>query len=321
MAIALPRLALPPLRTLSRRAGAWWNGEAYVESDESSEGAATAKSDTPGTVAPAKPDAVKFIAPNAGTDPRIIATSAIWGAGRFGPGTLESDTVQATLLGLNKQSTLYLVGGAGGRSALDVHLKLGTFCKVFDWREGALDAVKALAKAGKKERAIAAIPFGFEEPIGDKGKADLLLFADALHAAPDPIATLKIAAKSMKKTGQIACVELIARDPECTELTQARNDVWGERKFFNEDALLNHFEKAGFSARANDDVSATLLDLITVGRITVREGGEELLSSVAKAGGPAALNAFLYDLYVWRARAEALRCGKLTARRLVFAPK
>jgi|GEM_PF-2954279 len=321
MAIALPRLALPPLRTLSRRAGAWWNGEAYVEEPESVDEAEATAPVTPDGPAPDKPKPIAFIAPKAGTDPRIVATSAIWGAGRFGPGTAESDVVQATVLGLNKQSTLYLVGGAGGRSALDIHAKLGTFCKVFDWREGALEAVKALAKAEKKERAITALPLSFDKPLGDKGKADMVPFADALHAVPNPTATLKIVAKSLKKTGQIACVELIARDPDSAELAQARNDVWGARTFFSEDTILSQFEKAGFVARANDDVSATLLDVIVTGRIAVREGGEELLNSVAKAGGAAALNAFLYDLYVWRARAEALRSGKLTARRMVFAPK
>jgi hypothetical protein len=301
------------LRRTGARLRAWWNGE-----DAPQSGAAQGDG-TDATGAAARPGPGGDGAPLA-SDPEaaaLVAREALWGSGRIMPGSDRLDIAMAASLGARKGDRIALFGADAGARAAALVREIGV--KPDQWSDSALHVRTASAafKADKALKHASAHLFDGAPGSVPKNRAECALFvfaADSPEAAESLIFT---AARILKPVGTAIWFDLFARRDDDEALAACRGPE--DRRFPEEDALSGALEAAGLEVRSSEDRGADFLNCLHGALENVRQDWDAFQALMLQTGGQQAAAAALQEVMVWRARADAVRAGRLTARRLVFS--
>lgn len=301
--LALPTPAPGALQRTGAKLRAWWNGEPYDP----------AAIETP-------PDRGEPTAADFAEDPAraaLVAGEALWGAGRLLPGDETLDLSFGSALGLTKGKRLASFGpDLGARAVLaaqQLQVKTDQFAE-----EPLLQSAIQETFAGTKKLAKDLSVHLFDGSPGSvpKGKADGVLFYLAAPR-PDVAEALAFTAERVLRPGGSGLLfDLFARRNDDPLIEPCRGPE--QRQFLDEDAVRAALEAAGLEVRGQEDRGADLLNAWQEATERVRHDFEDFQALLLQTGGQHAAAAALQDIMVWRARADALRAGRLTARRIMF---
>ena len=301
--LALPAPAPGALQRTGAKLRAWWNGEAYdpaaVETAPAGEGHPAADfAEDPAHAAP-------------------VAGEALWGAGRLVPGDETLDLSFGSALGLTKGKRLASFGPDLGARAVLAAQQLQVKADHFT-DDPLVQAAIQSTFAGTKKLAKDLSVHLFDGAPGSvpKGKADGALFYLAAPR-PDVAEALAFTAERVLRPGGSGLLfDLFARRDDDPLIDPCRGPE--QRQFLDEDAVCAALEAAGLEVRGQEDRGADLLNAWQEATDRVRHDFEDFQALLLQTGGQHAAAAALQDIMVWRARADALRAGRLTARRITF---
>lgn len=321
---------------LTARLHAWWDGRDYVPSDPASApgevgGAVSAaapesRSAEPPNVKKPGPTPAKATAPDTpvpktrrnrnpdhrtepgarGLTPRIRALEALWGEGRFGPGSgaLDSLLLDEALGGADPTGGLGMIGAdaalvlaCNNRSNRPLHLS--------DWREGCAERTRGLAADVEVEIGEPDRPRGLPQ-----GVLGALVSVDAFAYADHKAGLIARAYKALSDTGRWVILDTSRTTPKAP--AEAFASAWAEPQVGEAREIEEGLRLAGFHKVRRMAVTDLVLD-------ATRQGYSRLASEL----GPAAASGqdsredatFLHELAweaaSWRARLRALEGGAL----------
>jgi hypothetical protein len=306
MALKLPvPLPLPQPAALKRTGAklrAWWNGTEYDEpvADE-------------GPVA-------EGAAPAAACDPELavrIASEALWGTGRLVPGDAALDVAFAGALGMTKGKRLALFGPDLGARALECVREMGVKADAFvrESRDVEL-ATATVATERKLAKDITVHAFDGAPGSAPKNKADGVIFYLAARSAGQADVAMFTAERVLRPGGSGVFFDLFARRNDDPALDPCRGPE--AREFLDEDLVLAALEASGLELRGQEDRGADLLNAWHSAMERMKADFEGFQAGLIQTGGQHAAASALEQILLWRARADALRGGRLTARRITF---
>jgi hypothetical protein len=305
--LAMPAFAAPKsepsaLAQTHARLKAWWNGDPSPKF-ETVKADATAPQGA--NVAQASDDVV-----------HTYASAALWGEDRTFPTSTRFESQLIVEAGGEKASRLALFGGGVGATAILIGLNTSSKVEMFDANPTIRKIAEKTLKAHKQAKRFGVHPFDWQPGSLPKGKADgaMFLFQGGIEGRIEAGA---FCAERILRPGAVALwIDFFART-DSEELDACRG--FENRKFASEDEAIMSFPAAGLDMRADDDWSARYLDAFDEAwrdlsaHLSVRQ------AALIKQGGLSAGSAALADLMTWKARAEAIRNGKLTVRRYLAA--
>jgi hypothetical protein len=302
--LALPQFAAgksgsSALAQTHARLKAWWNGEAVpalelVEAGVTGEGSAANTSD-------ADKGAV-----------HTYASAALWGEDRTYPSSAHFESLLIAEAGGEKASRMALFGGGVGATAILIGLNTSSKVEMFDSDPIVRKMAEKAFKAHKQGKRFGIHAFDWQPGSLPKGKADaaMFLFQGGIEGRIEAGA---FCAERILRPGAVALwIDFFARNDD-ESLDACRG--FEQRKFASEDEAIIAFPAAGLDLRADDDWSARYLDAFDLAwrelasKLSVRQ------AALIKQGGLEAGSAALDNLVMWKARAEAVRAGKITVRR------
>jgi hypothetical protein len=305
--LAMPNFAAPKsepsaLAQTHARLKAWWNGDPApkfetVQTDATPEQAANA--------AQANGDVV-----------HTYASAALWGEDRTFPTSTRFESQLIVEAGGEKASRLALFGGGVGATAILIGLTTSSKVEMFDANPTVLKIADKTLKAHKQAKRFGVHAFDWQPGSLPKGKADgaMFMFQGGVEGRIEAGA---FCAERTLRPGAVALwIDFFAR-ADSEDLDNCRG--FENRKFASEDEAIMAFPAAGLDMRADDDWSARYLDAFDEAwrdlsaQLSVRQ------AALIKQGGLSAGSSALADLVTWKARAEAIRNGKLTVRRYLAA--
>lgn len=315
MALKLP-LPLPgadpaALRRTGAKLRAWWTGSDPVGPD----GSASTDSDPP-----ASPASPATVLPAGVDDPDLsamVASEALWGAGRLEPVDGAIDVGFAGALGLTRGRRLALFGPDLGQRALACVRELGVKVDQFIPDPRQLDLTRqTLAAHRKLARDI--VLHGFDGAPGSapKNRSDGVMFMLACPSPEEAEVAAFTAERILRPGGTGLIFDLFARRDDDPMLDPCRGPEG--RHFLDEDAVTGALEAAGLELRGQEDRGADLLNGLQVALDRIREDFAAFQAGLLATGGALAAAGALDRILLWRARADAVRAGRLTARRIVF---
>jgi hypothetical protein len=307
MALKLPvPLALPQPAALKRTGAklrAWWNGTDYVEEPQDEAGPS---------------DAAPPVA--AVSDPELaarIASEALWGAGRLVPGESALDVAFAGALGMTKGKRLVLFGPDLGARALDSVRELSVKADLYLRDPRDVELATATVTADRKlAKDITVHAFDGAPGSAPKNKADGAVFYLAARSAGEADVAMFTAERVLKPGGSGVFFDLFARRDDDPALDPCRGPE--ARQFLDEDLVLAGLEASGLELRGQEDRGADLLNAWHSAMERMKADFESFQAGLIQTGGQHAAVSALEQILLWRARADALRAGRLTARRITF---
>jgi hypothetical protein len=305
--LAMPNFAVPKsepsaLAQTHARLKAWWNGDPAP------------KFESVAAEAPSDP-----AAQTANTDAHathVYACAALWGEERTYPTSTHFESQLIVEVGGEKASRLALFGGGVGATAILIGLNTSSKVEMFDADPTVRKIAEKTLKAHKQAKRFGVHAFDWQPGSLPKGKADgaMFLFQGGTEGRIEAGA---FCAERILRPGALALwIDFFARNDN-EDLDPCRG-LEG-RKFASEDEAIMSFPAAGLDMRADDDWSARYLDAFDLAwrdlsaHLSVRQ------AALIKQGGLSAGSAALAGLVTWKARAEAVRTGKLTVRRYLAA--
>jgi hypothetical protein len=285
------------------RLKAWWNGDPAPKFE---------------TVAPAtSSEEAAALAANADGDAvHTYACAALWGEDRTFPTSTFFEGQLITEAGGEKASRMALFGGGVGATAILIGLNTSSKVEMFDANPTVRKITEKAFKAHKQGKRFGIHPFDWQPGSLPKGKADGAMFMFQ-GGAEGNIEAGAFCAERILRPGALALwIDFFARNDN-EDLDACRG--FEKRTFASEEEAIMAFPAAGLDMRADDDWSARYLDAFDLAwrdlasKLSVRQ------AALIKQGGLSAGSAALNDLVTWKARAEAVRSGKLTVRRYLAA--
>jgi hypothetical protein len=305
--LAFPMPDKAGLQTAGAKLRAWWNGEPYEPPAlEVIEGGAGGEGE--GASAPKGPA-------SPGGPPKL------WQPGRTDPMDAVFDRSIATAAGAQKSTPVTLIGGGGPARALSIAQEFG--CKVEVWHAdlAAKAACEAAFKTGmglvteKIARRCTVATFDWTAGSLPKGKAQALVIPFELTGADRLAAIAAIGARMLKPGGCGVLVDLVARVDD-DMLDPSRGEE--KRRFVTEEAVERALEDAGLMVRGVEDMGAPFLDAMHRAWGVARADMDTRLAAAMTEGGVENARAALGELLTWKARATAVKSGRLTLRRFTF---
>jgi hypothetical protein len=246
----------------------------------------------------------------------VYACAALWGDARTFP---SSDYFEEQLIGEvggAKASRMALFGGGVGATAIQIALNTSSKVEVFDADPTIRKIAEKNLKEHKQAKRFGVHAFDWQPGSLPKGKADAVMFMFQGAQSGAVEAGAFCAERILRPGGLVSWIDFFAR-ADGEDLDGCRG--FENRKFASEDEAIMAFPAAGLDMRADDDWSARYLDAFEhawrglSAHLSVRQ------AALIKQGGLSAGSAALADLVCWKARAEAIRSGKLTVRRYLAA--
>jgi hypothetical protein len=285
------------------RLKAWWNGDPApkfetIAQDPSGENAAPSVVDTDAEAT------------------HTYACAALWGEDRTYPTSAHFESLLITDVGGEKASRLALFGGGAGGTAIQIGLNTSSKVEMFDQSPTVRKIVEKTFKAHKQGKRFGIHAFDWQPGSLPKGKADGAMFLFQGGAEGRIEAGAFCAERILRPGALVLWIDFFARN-DSEDLDPCRG--FEKRRFANEDEAIMALPAAGLDMRADDDWSARYLDAFDhawrelASKLSVRQ------AALIKQGGLSAGSAALNDLMTWKARAEAVRSGKLTVRRYLAA--
>jgi hypothetical protein len=302
MGLKLP-LPLPDPAALHRTGAklrAWWNGEPL-------------------------PDLFEHTADEAGaeqaiTDGAVLGDddiqAVLWGPGRLWPLDATFDGALAKGTGADKGTSLALMGGGGAASACAVVEALGCKVEMFEADAERVARYTAHFKAAEKpgKRCHAAV-FDWTPGSLPKNKCGALVMAFAVENQDRADAAAFIAERVLKPGGTGIIIDFVARRDDAV-LDACRGP--SGRAFVEEESISGAIAAAGLTLRGDDDWGPDYLDGFTRSWTQLKAGLEQSQARLMKSGGQDAAQRALESLILWKARAQAIRGGRLSVRRYKF---
>jgi hypothetical protein len=244
------------------------------------------------------------------------ACAALWGEGRTFPTSAKFEGQLIAEAGGDKASRMALFGGGVGATAVLIAQNTSAKVEMFDASPTVRKIADKAFKAHKQSKRFGVHPCDWQPGSLPKGKADGALFLFQ-GGAEGRLEAAAFCAERIMRPGALAVwIDFFARTD--SEILDACRGI-ENRKFVTEDEAIMAFPASGLDMRADDDWSARYLDAFDLAwrdlsaQLSVRQ------AALIKQGGLSAGSAALADLMVWKARAEAIRTGKLTVRRYIAA--
>lgn len=297
--LALPLPAPAALQRTGAKLRAWWNGEAAAAGDaaEVVEGA-DAAGHGPGALSA---DAIQSI---------------LWGAGRLWPLDAAFDAALAKGTGADKGTSLALIGGGGIASARAMVEALGCKVEMFESDPQRLADVAELLKAGDKlSKRCHAAAFDWSPGSLPKNKCGAFVMAFAIDSADRADAAAFLAERVMKPGASGIIAEFVARRDDSV-LDACRGP--SGRAFVEEEAISGALSAAGLTIRGDEDWGPDWLDGFTRSWTALKGSLEDSQARLMQGGGSEAARSALESLVMWKARAQAIRTGRLSVRRYKF---
>jgi hypothetical protein len=284
------------------RLKAWWNGDPAPKFETVN-------------AAPTVNAEVAAVSLDAETT-HIYACAAIWGNGRSYPSNTDFEAKLILEAGGMKASRIALFGGGTTATAELIAQTTSAKIEVFDENPIVRKIADKALKAHKQSKRFGVHAFDWQPGSLPKAKADaaLFLFQGGVEGRIEAAA---FCAERVLRPGALAIwIDFFARTDN-EDLDKCRG--FEQRRFASEDEAIMAFPASGLDLRADDDWSARYLDCFD---LAWRELGSQLgvrQAALIKQGGLSAGSAALGDLVTWKARAEAVRSGKLSVRRFLVA--
>jgi hypothetical protein len=244
------------------------------------------------------------------------ACAALWGEARTFPISAYFEEQLIAEVGGAKASRVALFGGGVGSTAINIALNTSAKVEVFDANATIRKLTEKNLKEHKQAKRFGVHPFDWQPGNLPKGKADAALFLFQGGHAGAIEAGAFCAERILRPGALVSWIDLFAR-ADGEDLDACRG--FENRQFASEDEAIMAFPAAGLDMRADDDWSARYLDAFEQAwqelsaHLSVRQ------AALIKQGGLKAGSAALADLVTWKARAEAVRSGKITVRRYLAA--
>lgn len=247
-----------------------------------------------------------------GAATHVYASAALWGEARTYPTSAGFEEQLIAEVGGAKASRLALFGGGVGASAILIGNNTSSKVEIFDADPTIRKITEKNLSEHKQSKRFGVHTFDWKPGSLPKGKADgaLFLFQGGQEGALE--AGAFCAERILRPGALVLWIDFFARNDN-EDLDQCRGIE--ARKFPSEDEAIMAFPAAGLDMRADDDWSARYLDAFELAwqelsaHLSVRQ------AALIKQGGLSAGSAALADLMTWKARAAAIRSGKLTVRR------
>lgn len=301
---ALPLPDPAALKDVGGKLRAWWNGE-----DPPAAAAVEAVAEAPGARdAGPPPDPVKLA---------ICAGEALWGEGRVEPGSEALDVRMAGAVAATKGSRLAVFALGAGATALAISrtclAKVDAHVRAPDWKTLIEDA----AKEAKQSKLVTAELHDATPGSVRKNRADGALFLWR-GVSREELEAHVFMAERVLKPGKVALwVDLFARrDDESLDACRGPEG----RSFSTEDDFTSLLAPAGLTLRGEEDWTPDVLNLVQAAWSGLQADWDARFALLVKTGGQPAAQAALEQVLLWKARADALRRGKLAARRYLLAP-
>jgi hypothetical protein len=303
--LALPLPDKAKLALAGARLRAWWNGE-----------------DPPAleVVAPALDENGQPLQPQGeqGEDARLplLAAEVLWGSGRSYPSHAEFDGLMASTAGATKDKRAYLFDTGTGAGIDEIIKK--TSCRVEAWIESPeqMAMLGSYLKGNKQAKRTTTHKFDGTPGSLPKGKADAGLFVfqggDLAKAESLSFCMERI----LRAESSALWLDFFARTDD-EALDAARGPE--RRQFLTEDQLTGAWAAAGLMVRADDDWSAQYLDVFTEQWRALSQDWDNRQGTLIKIGGIKAAASAYEQALAWKARADAVRSGRLTVRRYILA--
>lgn len=304
--LAMPQFAFPKpepsaLALTHARLKAWWNGDAMPSLDV-------------GEGKNAEPTAPEAGAVN-WSEVHPHACSALWGNGRSYPSSAEFESQLIVDAGGAKGSRIALFGSGTAAMAKVISEITAAKIETFDADPAGRKITEKVLKATKQAKRFGLHNFDWQPGSLPKSKADAAIFMFQ-GGQEGRIESGAFCAERILRPGASAVwFDFFARRDDET-LDPCRGHE--ARRFGTEEEATISFSAAGLTITADDDWSAQYLDTFDVAwrdlaaNLGLRQG------ALIKEGGIHASTSALENLICWKARSEAIRSGKLMARRYIM---
>lgn len=285
------------------RLKAWWNGEPAPKFEAAPVAASPAGS----------ADAVKI--EGGALDENSVHTTAcaaLWGQNRTFPTSAVFESQLIDEVAGEKPSRIALFGGGVGATAYLIAQKTPAKVEMFEADPTRRKIAEKTLKADKQSKRFGVHAFDWQPGSLPKGKADgaLFLFQGGVDGRIE--AGAFCAERILRPGATVLWIDFFARS-DTEELDKCRG--FEKRAFASEDEAIMSFPAAGLDMRADDDWSARYLDAFDLAWRELAATLSVRQAALIKQGGLSAGSAALADLVTWKARAEAVRSGKLSVRR------
>lgn len=305
--LAMPQFALPKSETSAlaqthARLKAWWNGEPI---------APLCAVD----VAPTGEDEVVKSAIDWETiHPR--ARAALWGNGRSYPSTAELEAQLVLEAGGAKASRIALFGSGTGAMARVLSEKTAAKIEIFENDATARAMTEKALKSSKQAKRFGFHGFDWQPGTLPKSKADAAIFMFQGGQEGRIEAGAFCAERILRAGASAVWLDFFARRDDET-LDDCRGHE--QRQFGTEEEATIAFSACGLTVSADDDYGVQFLDAFDVSwrDLSINLGLRQ--AALIKEGGINAGTSALQNLICWKARAEAIRSGKLMVRRYVIS--
>lgn len=306
---------------LPGRFGAWWNGRDYVAPPAAEEGAADAAAAPEKSAAekPAGKPALKVVdkaddashdekmaAPVSTAEIRVKALSALWGEGRFMPGSAAIDQrlLDEVFAGADGKGD---VGFIGCDTALINACRNRTerVLHIAEWRTGCLDILKA-AMPG-----VDAFACDIDRPRGFADHAlEALVSVDAFAFADHKAGLIARAHKALTEDGRWVFLETTRTTAKAP--AEAFASAWAEPMITTAEDIEAQLRVAGFLSVKRVTLTTAMLETAKNSYAGLSGNlGADLAKSLSGGQAPRVLQELAWEAQSWRARCRALEGGAL----------
>ncbi len=295
------------MKDVGVRFAAWWNGvDASAKTDDESAHDGANLEVVEGGTSPKLDDKNQAI---------LAATNLLWGNGRTSPISDSLDDNLIDGIDLSKNNKVSIFGGESGAriKMIITHQDV----KVTNYESNAFLKQKCLefVKSEKRAKSVICEDFNGSPAKLPKNKADrLLIFLRGTNAEAAQ-AHIFSAARNLKPNGIGYWFDFFI--PENVEIGDKYSAPEG-REFINVAELSETMEAAGLKIIADEDIGAGFLNGFNKNQNKIKDDWENFQAQLIKDGGIIAANFALTQIMGWRARADALKIGQLSLRKIVF---
>lgn len=325
MAFAL-KLPIPKNVDLSKigaQFNSWWNGvdiaqeikEETPQDIENKTGEVAASDEASGEEV-AKPILVETPAIPLNHNEIILNSDyLLWGKGRLTPLSDYFDSEILKTMQLEKGKKLSIFGAEGGAFASNALNDYDVKIDTYEQNSFLLDACAKNIANHKKAKSFSAKAFDGTPGNVPKNKTDALLMSLRGFNQTNIESHFFTASRLLKPNGIGFWLDFVSPDASIDLENLASPEG---RSFATIEEIKPILAAAGLEIIEEEDVGAAFLNGFVKNQNRIKNEWEEIQAEFIRIGGANAANHALKQLMGWRARADAVKIGKLSLKKIVF---